>query len=102
MITKALSEKGNHPSLTELNLSFNEIRKHAINSIADAVEDKELMKTLVLDGNYFGSNGCEDLRKQLVESNRIESLGSLWEDASDDDESGDEVDVLFYFNFSKY
>lgn len=89
VLAEALGIKGNHPSLTELNLSFNEIKFRAVNSIADAMTDKTLLTTLALDGNAFGEEGRNLLVKYLTDSDRIESLGTLEED-EDDDEDGDD------------
>ncbi|XP_015127206.1 ran GTPase-activating protein 1 [Diachasma alloeum] len=90
VIADALGIQGNHISLTELNLAFNEIRTRAAESLARAVADKIQLTSLQLDGNAFGKSGRTALRNCLVSSERIESLGSLDEDATDDEESEDE------------
>ncbi|XP_008210993.1 ran GTPase-activating protein 1 [Nasonia vitripennis] len=91
VLADALGINGNHPSLTELNLSFNEIKIRGAGSIADAMADKTQLTTLILDGNAFGEEGRAILVETLKNSDRIESLGTLDEDEDDDeDESEDE------------
>ncbi|XP_043472788.1 ran GTPase-activating protein 1 [Leptopilina heterotoma] len=85
VLTEALGDDGNYPSLTELNLSYNEIRSNAIDPIVHAVAHKAQLTSLILDGNFFGSEGRENLKEGLSECGRLESLGTLEEDATDDD-----------------
>lgn len=92
-ILGALSEEGHFPQLTELNLGFNELRQNVIGLIIDALRDKTRLSSLEIDGNFFGRSGCEELRSKLTLSRQINALGSLEEDASDDDESSEESDV---------
>ncbi|XP_003702169.3 ran GTPase activating protein [Megachile rotundata] len=92
ILAEALGVEGNYPSLTELNLSYNEIRKEGANSIAQAMADKKRLITLELDGNSFGRSGRTMLCNLLKDSRRIESLGSLSNDEESDDEDTDEDD----------
>ena len=85
VLAEALAIKGNHPSLTEVNLSFNEIRTRGVKSIALAMADKANLMTLQLDGNSFGKEGCAVLRESLTASGRIDSLSTLSDDEGDDD-----------------
>lgn len=85
VLTEALGDDGNYPSLTELNLSYNEIRSNAIDPIVHAVAHKAQLTSLILDGNFFGGEGRESLKEGLSECGRLESLGTLEEDATDDD-----------------
>ncbi|XP_063987105.1 ran GTPase-activating protein 1 [Diachasmimorpha longicaudata] len=87
LIADALGIQGNHISLTELNLSFNEIRPRAAESLARAVADKDQLTSFHLDGNAFGESGRTALRNFLTTSERIESLGGFDEDVTDDEES---------------
>lgn len=96
VLTKALGD-GNYPALTELNLSYNEIRSIGIDPIVQAVAHKGQLTSLILDGNFFGSEGCECLREKLSACGRLESLGTLEEDATDEesencDEESDDAD----------
>lgn len=85
VLAEALAIKGNHPLLTEVNLSFNEIRARGIKSIALAMADKVNLMTLQLDGNSFGKEGCAILRESLTASGRIDSLSTLSDDEGEDD-----------------
>ncbi|XP_026666831.1 ran GTPase-activating protein 1 isoform X2 [Ceratina calcarata] len=84
-LTQALGVEGNYPLLAELNLSFNEIRSRGAILIANAMADKQQLVSLQLDGNVFGKTGRAALRDSLRMSGRIDSLGTL-----DEDESGNE------------
>lgn len=90
VIADALGIQGNHTSLVELNLAFNEIKTRAVESLAKATIDKTQLATLQLDGNAFGEAGRNALRESLKNYDRIESLEQLEEDATDDEVSGEE------------
>ncbi|KAG8038321.1 hypothetical protein G9C98_006648 [Cotesia typhae] len=90
VIADALGIQGNHTSLVELNLAFNEIKTRAVESLAKATIDKTQLATLQLDGNAFGETGRNALRESLKNYDRIESLEQLEEDATDDEVSGEE------------
>ncbi|XP_051175438.1 ran GTPase-activating protein 1 [Leptopilina boulardi] len=97
VLTQALGDDGSYPALTELNLSYNEIRSNGIDPIVQAVAHKAQLTSLLLDGNFFGSEGRESLKEGLSAWGRLESLGTLEEDATDDetentDEESDEDD----------
>ncbi|XP_058805547.1 ran GTPase-activating protein 1 [Phymastichus coffea] len=85
VLADALGVQGNHPLLTELNLSYNEIKFRAVSSIASAMSDKNQLTNLSLDGNAFGEEGKALLIKTLTDSDRIDSLGTLEEDEVDDE-----------------
>ncbi|XP_076622832.1 ran GTPase activating protein [Colletes latitarsis] len=88
ILAEALGIKGNHPSLTEVNLSYNEIHISGAKPIAIAMADKKHLTKLKLDGNVFGSEGRDILRDLLTASEKIESL-SILSDNDSDDESED-------------
>ena len=92
VLADALGIEGNHPLLTELNLSYNEIKIRGAGSIADAMSDKTQLTTLALDGNAFGTEGRAILIETLRNSDRIESLGTLDEDEDDEEEENEEED----------
>lgn len=80
-----------HSDLEVLNLGFNEIGPEGAQSICLAVRNKENLKSLILNGNMFGSECREELKDSLVSYDRIEALGTLSEDDSDeDDDSGED------------
>ncbi|XP_076169542.1 ran GTPase activating protein isoform X2 [Ptiloglossa arizonensis] len=89
ILADALVIKGNHPLLAEVNLSYNEIHAKGANPIANAMADKVELITLQLDGNAFGSEGRDILRKVLTESNRIDSLSTLSDNYSEDESEED-------------
>ncbi|CAK9797559.1 Ran GTPase-activating protein 1 [Anthophora quadrimaculata] len=83
ILAEALKTEGSYPSLTELNLSYNEIRMKGAEPIALAMADKKQLLTLQLNGNAFGKEGRQILRDSLIVSEKIETLSIL----SDEDES---------------
>lgn len=85
ILAAALGIEGNHPSLMELNLSFNEIHTRGAGPIAQAMADKSYLNNLYLDGNSFGTDGRAILRKCLTSLERIDSLNTLSEDESDEE-----------------
>ncbi|XP_053994785.1 ran GTPase-activating protein 1 [Hylaeus anthracinus] len=93
ILAEALGIEGNHPSLVELNLSYNEIHTKAANCIATAMADKMHLEQLLLDGNFFGSEGRAILQKILTDSDRIDSLGTLSDDFGDEEDEEDEEDA---------
>ncbi|XP_033223220.1 ran GTPase-activating protein 1 [Belonocnema kinseyi] len=93
VLTEALALEGSHLALTELNLSFNEIRTEGVEPIAQAMANKTQLTSLQLDGNFFGSDGRDSLKENLSKSDRIESLGTLEEDATDDESEEEDVET---------
>uniref|UniRef100_A0A0C9QDM6 RANGAP1 protein n=1 Tax=Fopius arisanus TaxID=64838 RepID=A0A0C9QDM6_9HYME len=87
VIADALGIKGNHLSLTELNLTFNEIRTRAAEALARSVADKTQLDSFLLDGNALGESGRTTLRNYLEKSERIKSLGPFDDDATDESEN---------------
>ncbi|KAL7287034.1 hypothetical protein TKK_0018766 [Trichogramma kaykai] len=77
-------KQGSYPSLTEINLSFNEIKCRAASVIAEAMSDKTQLASLILDGNIFGKLGREELVSILKENDKIQALGSMDEDEEED------------------
>ncbi|XP_034952439.1 ran GTPase-activating protein 1 [Chelonus insularis] len=90
LIAEALGIEGNHLSLIELNLTFNEIRTKAVDYLARAMADKTQLMSLQLDGNAFGESGRTTLKEMLTNSDKIDSLGTLDEDATCDEASDSE------------
>ena len=93
VLAEALALEGSHLALTELNLSYNEIRTVGIDPIAQAMVNKTQLTSLQLDGNFFGSDGRDSLKESLSKCDRIESLGTLEEDATDDESEGEDVNT---------
>ncbi|KAM7386466.1 hypothetical protein PAMA_009198 [Pampus argenteus] len=90
-IAKTVSE--GLPILKELNLSFGEITEEAALAVAQAVEDKDQLEKLDLNGNCLGEDGCKALKDALEGINKADLLGSLSDDEGepeDDDEDEDE------------
>lgn len=90
VLAKTLEIHGNHTSLKYLDLSNNELRMDAGNAIAEATYDKTLLTNLQLDGNCFGTEGCEKLQQILTKLGRIDALNSLDEDYTEDEEEEDD------------
>lgn len=92
VLAEALEIHGNHTSLRCLDLSSNEIRINGGNAIAKATHDKALLTNLQLDGNCFGTEGRKQLRQILSKLGRIDALGSLEEDYTEDEEEEEDED----------
>lgn len=77
------------PILKELNLSFGEIAVEAAMAVAKAVEHKDQLEKLDLNGNCIGEEGCDNLRELMGDL-----LASLSDDEGepDDDEDDGEDD----------
>lgn len=90
-IAEALKE--GLPILKELNLSFGEITEEAALAVVKAVEHKDQLEKLDLNGNSFGEDGCQNLREMMENMNMGDLLGSLSDDEGepeDDDDDDDE------------
>ncbi|XP_072040661.1 ran GTPase-activating protein 1-like [Amphiura filiformis] len=74
------------PQLQELNLSFGEIGREAAVQIAEAMETKAFLKSLELNGNCFGDEGCELIKGVMEANDRLDALGTLSDDEGDEDE----------------
>lgn len=77
-LAKAL--KGNCPDLKELYLGYNEFNKEGGKAIVDAMESKTELSMLVLNGNAFGGEGCDMIKKRMKELGLGDKLGTLSED----------------------
>ncbi|CAH1155792.1 unnamed protein product [Phaedon cochleariae] len=82
----AESLKNFHQNLEELTLGFNEIKKNGGIGIVEAMANKSKLKQLILDGNQFGEQGQEEIKKKLKEIGKLHTLGSLEENESEDSE----------------
>lgn len=89
-----------HLGLEILNLGFNELGPNGGYAIVAAVDNKEQLQSLNLNGNQFGELARDGIRELLEESNRLQALEELDEDDSDaeeeDEYENDEVGVRLY------
>ncbi|KAK9880645.1 hypothetical protein WA026_011884 [Henosepilachna vigintioctopunctata] len=90
-IAKAL--KNSNLNLKDLNLGFNEIKKSGGIAIVKSLANKSKLKTLVLDGNAFGPEGCNQIKKELEQIGKVNVLSSLDEDECEE-ESSDNSDTM--------
>ncbi|KAF2879068.1 hypothetical protein ILUMI_27103 [Ignelater luminosus] len=84
-----------HTELEELVLGFNEIRSEGGIALANAMVNKNKLKSLILDGNQFNDEVKTKIKDKLKEIGKINALGSLdecesEEDGSEEEGSGDE------------
>lgn len=80
-------------NLKELNLSFDEINKEGALAIVEALESKDSLKKLELNGNAIGEDGIEEVKGWLESNGRLDALGSLSDDEGEvDDDEGEEGD----------
>ncbi|KAI4471845.1 ran gtpase-activating protein 1 [Holotrichia oblita] len=61
-----------------------------------ALANKSQLKALVLDGNNFGSDGKEAVRKKMMEIGKLNALGSLNDDESADSEDEEDTEEEQY------
>lgn len=91
VLAKALKNK--HENLEHLTLGFNEIKKTGGIAVAEALGNKSKLKSVILDGNQFGEDGCREVVNKFKEIGKYGVLGSLDEDEGDDnDEEDDDED----------
>ncbi|MFS7909268.1 putative WPP domain, leucine-rich repeat domain superfamily, WPP domain superfamily [Helianthus anomalus] len=92
IIAKALEE--DFPRLTEVDLSFNMIRRAGAKVLSQAVVSKPGFKMLNINGNYISDEGVEDVKE--IFKNSPDLLGPLdgnnpeGEEYDDEDEDADE------------
>ncbi|XP_072393302.1 ran GTPase-activating protein 1-like [Diabrotica undecimpunctata] len=84
--------KDSHINLEEVNLGFNEIKKQGGLEIVDAMANKSKLKTLIIDGNQFGTKGKELIENKLKEIGKFNVLGSLEDNESEDESEDEDVD----------
>lgn len=98
-----------HEHLEVLDLGFNEINYDGGLMIITAIQNKPKLKSLNLDGNCFGQEGCSQITAQMqkcVNPNALQSLDEVvseeegdasgGEDDDDDDQQGDDNDTVEY------
>lgn len=90
LLAQAIAE--NHVDLENLNLGFNEIGPNGGLAVCDALANKSMLSTLVLDGNQFGNECREQIKSQLEENGRIDALTGLDEDDSEGEEEDETED----------
>lgn len=61
----------------ELHLGFNEICKEGGIALAEAMENKLCLQRLELNGNSFGTEGCQMVEGTMEAINMASQLGSL-------------------------
>ncbi|GFQ90634.1 ran GTPase-activating protein 1 [Trichonephila clavata] len=80
------------PEIRNINLGFNEIDVEGGEAIVEAMEYKNNLETLILNGNNFGEDGCQCIQRIMTELGKIDSLGSLSEDEGENDDEEDDDD----------
>merc|ERR1712004_404659 len=90
--TKAIGRalKKGHAKLKELNVSFNEVRIEGAQAVTEAMENKDVLQKLELDGNCLGDDGVELIQSMMEGMGKEGQLGSLEDDEGDEDEDEDE------------
>lgn len=81
-----------HEQLEVLNLGFNEIGPNGGMAVAGAMQNKENIRELVLNGNMFGRECRECIAEILRDVGKFDALGALDEDDSDNEDVEDDVD----------
>ncbi|KAK3795101.1 hypothetical protein RRG08_028303 [Elysia crispata] len=79
-------------SLQELFLSGNEITKEGAMDIVESLENTQSLKTLDLNANSLGEDGCEDVKVMMESIGLQDALGSLSDDEGSEEEDGDNED----------
>lgn len=82
----ANSLKAGNKNLEVLVLGFNEIGSKGGVELVNAMANKAKLKNLLLDGNQFGNQGRDAVKTKMKEVGKLNCLGSLSEDESEDSE----------------
>jgi len=90
LICKAL--KGRHPNLKEFVLDSNEIRLKGGLEIVGAVQGKENLEKLSIDGNQFGEDGLKKIMKKMGEVGMNGIIGEV-EDTEEPDSDEEDPEV---------
>lgn len=80
------SLKSGSKNLEILILDSNEIGSKGGLELVKAMADKTKLKNLLLDSNQFGNEGRNAVKSQMKQVGKLNCLGSLSEDESEDDE----------------
>merc|ERR1719402_2208167 len=87
LIARAI--KNNHPQLRELVLDSNEIRVSGGLEVVDSIADKKELVKISIDGNQFGDDGVQALRRRLKEIGQLEKLGEMEDNEEPDSDEDD-------------
>merc|ERR1719187_299994 len=87
LIARAI--KNNHPQLRELVLDSNEIRVSGGLEIVDSIADKKELVKISIDGNQFGDDGVQALRRRLKEIGQLDKLGEMEDNEEPDSDEDD-------------
>ncbi|XP_044177192.1 ran GTPase-activating protein 1-like [Acropora millepora] len=79
-------------NLQELNLSYDEINKEGALAIVEALESKDCLKKLELNGNAIGDDGIKEVRGWLESNGCLHTLGSMSDDDGESDEDEEKND----------
>ncbi|KAL1517043.1 hypothetical protein ABEB36_000860 [Hypothenemus hampei] len=87
--------KDGHKHLETLILESNEIKSQGGLALAEAMTNKTKLKSFLLDANQFGGNGAADIKSKLKALGKLNVLGSLddnesEEESEDDDSKGED------------
>ncbi|RUS70219.1 hypothetical protein EGW08_022021 [Elysia chlorotica] len=77
-------------NLQELYLSGNEITKEGAMDVVESLENTQHLKTLDLNANNLGEEGCEDLKAMMESIGLQDALGSLSDDEGSEDEDNND------------
>ena len=89
LIADALKESGAE-RLEELHMDSNEIRLDGGLAVVNALESATNLKKLVLDGNQFGDEGCNEIVDKLKELGKVDIMDEFEDDQGSDEDSEDE------------
>lgn len=84
------SLKSGNKNLEILILGFNEIGSKGGVELVNAMAEKTKLKNLLLDGNQFGHEGRNAVKSKMKEVGKLNCLGSLSEDESEESDQEDE------------
>lgn len=90
LLAEAMQDQ--HQQLEILNLGFNEIGPNGGIPLVAAMQNKEKLQQIVLNGNMFGQECRDCIVEMLREVDKIDALGPLDEDDSDNEYEGNEDD----------
>ncbi|ETN60475.1 ran gtpase-activating protein [Anopheles darlingi] len=90
LIGEALHEE--HLQIELLDFGFNEIGPEGGLALVNAAANKERLRSIVLNGNAFGDECCEQMIELMDDYGRADAFGPLDEDAGDNEEDDEDED----------
>ncbi|XP_052867916.1 ran GTPase-activating protein [Anopheles cruzii] len=89
LIGEAIHES--HLELEVLDFGFNEIGPDGGFALVNATANKDRLRSIVLNGNSFGDECCEQIEELMHDYGRIEAFAKLDDDGGDNEDAEEEA-----------